>query len=190
MADAIAAAAGTDASPELVLSNVVSPVLQLQPRPPLAVSGYEPGTIGDNEAQIALNISHIGIFGSGAGGAIVRVNWVMIQNNSGGDLNYELRRVDAPFTGVPSVRAVPGYINAGNPTTGRVFLVMKNDTVAAIGVSLGAIFRVVNTQTLFIPGPWILNDGALMVTPTTVNQPVRAQFGYESWPAIRVQPAG
>ncbi len=189
VAEAIAAEAGTEATPELVLSEVVTPVIQLQPRPPLASSGYFPGTIGVNSAAVALNTSHAGIFGSGFGRAIVRVNWCLIMNPTGGTLSYQLRRVDAPFTGFPSVRATPVYINAGGVTTGGVFSVTKSDTVAAQGVLI-ATFRIPTLQNLMIPGPWILNDGALVVANTTVNTECRAAFGFEHWPAIRVQAAG
>jgi len=190
VADAIAAEAGTEATPELVLSEVVSPVLLLQQRPPLAVSGYFPGTIGVQSVAVPLNISHVGIFGRGFGGsAIVRVNWCIITNISGGTLNYDLRRVDSPFTGFPSVRAVPGYINAGLTATGDVFSVTKSDTVGAQGVFM-ARFSIPTLQSLFVPGPWILNDGILLVANTAVNSDTRAAFGYEQWPAIRAQPSG
>jgi len=41
-----------------------------------------------------------------------------------------------------------------------------------------------------IPGPWILNDGILSVSPEGVNTGVFVIFGYETWPAIRAQPPG
>ncbi len=138
---------------------------------------------------VALNTSHAGIFISGFGGAIGRVNWIKIKNVSASVLTYSIRRLDAPFTGVPSVRATPGYINAGNPTTGRVFSVTKNDTVAAIGVQL-VLINIEGVTKEQIDGPWILNDGALIITCTTVNNVARFECGYEVWPAIRVQPAG
>lgn len=189
VAEAIAAEAGTDQTPELVLSEVVHAVILMQQRPPSARSGYFPGTIGIAAAAVALNTSHAGIFISGVGGAIGRVNWVKIRNSTAGALTYNLRRLDAPFLGFPSVRAVPGYINAGNTATGRVFSVTKTDTVGAQGVFM-AEFIVEADEEVHIPGPWIINDGILLATCTTVNQVVRFHAGYEVWPAIRVQPAG
>jgi len=189
VAEAIAAEAGTEATPELVLGDVVNPVLLLQQRPPLAASGYFPGTIGVVAAAVALNTSHVGLFGSGVGLAITRVNWIILMNRETSARDFVLRRVDSPFTGFPSVRAVPGYINAGNVATGNVFSVTKTDTVGAIGVFI-ATFRVEASQSLFIPGPWILNDGILVVNNASVNFATHVAFGYETWPAVRVQPGG
>lgn len=190
VAEEIAARAGVDEAPELVeLSPIVHPVIPLAPRPPLAVSGYFPGTIGTSSAAVASNTSQVGIFISGVGGAIGRVNWVLAMNNTGADQNLTLRRVDSPFTGFPSVRAVPGYINAGGQVTGRVFSVTKSDTVAASGDLIAEIF-VRAGEDLLIPGPWILNDGILLMSNGTVNTLARAQFGYEVWPAFRIQPPG
>lgn len=189
VAQAIAAEAGTDATPELMLSELVSPVILLQQRPPLASSDYFPGTIGVTAAAVSLNTSHVGLFISGFGGAIGRINWVLIQNTEAGLLTYELRRLDAPFTDWPSVRAVPGYINAGGRTTGRAFSITKTDTVAVQGLFM-ANFRVEAASNLLVPGPWIVNDGALVVAAANVDTAVRVSFGYEVWPAIRPQPQG
>ncbi len=189
VAEGIAAEAGTDATPELSLGEVVSPVVLLNQRPPLASSGYLAGVVGVAAAAVALNTSHAGIFISGVGGAIGRINWFSITNATGGDLFYRLRRLDSPFTGFPSVRAVPGYINAGNPTTGRVFTVTKTDTVGANGVFMADV-EVFAGSTQLLWGPWILNDGALIVTCNTVNTEARFNAGYEVWNAIRVQPVG
>lgn len=189
VAEAVAAEAGTDGTPELVLSNIVSPVIVLQQRPPLAVSGYFPGTVGVLAVPIALNTSHAGIFITGLGRAMGRVNWLRVDNNASGALTYNIRRLDAPFTGFPSVRAVPGYINAGIPATGTVFSLTKTDTVAAQGVFM-AQFSIQAESSDTINGPWIINNGALLITCTTVNTVVRAQFGYEVWPAIRTQAQG
>ncbi len=189
VADAIAAAAGTDTSPELVLSNVVTPVVVLQPRPPLAVSGYSPGILGFNVAAVALNTSHAGIFCASFGvDVICRVNWIKIINNSGGDLNYFLNRLDV-VAGFIAAETIPAYINAGNPTTGRILTLSRSNTVAPLGVTMAQI-RITNTNTETIWGPFILNRGGLLVAPTTVNQPVRIMMGFEVWPAIRVQPVG
>ncbi len=189
VAEAIAAEAGTDATPVLEMGDVVVPTIVLQPRPPLAASGYFPGTMGVAAAAVALNTTHVGLFGSGFGRAIMRINWILIMNNLATDESYTLRRLDAPFTGFPSVRLVPGYINAGNPTTGGAFSVTKSDTVAAQGVQLAA-FRVPTKVNQMIPGPWVINDGALLVATGIVNRELRVMFGYEVWPAIRIQPPG
>lgn len=189
VAEEVAAQAGTDQTPELVLGEVLTPIIFGVQRPPLAASGYFPGMLGINSPSSALNFSHCGIFGSGVGRAIVRVNYVIVHNGSGGRVSYHLRRLDGPFTGFPSVRAVPGYINAGNPATGGVFSITKNDAITTSGVLMGVI-TVEDGETIRIPGPWILNDGALLVSSAVVNQEVEAVFGYEHWAAIRVQPPG
>jgi len=191
VADGIAAEAGTEETPELFeLAPVIVPVIPVQPRPPLATSGYFPGTISLASAAVALNTSHIGIFGSGFNRSIVRVNWLEIINNSGGGLGFTLGRVDSPFTGFPSVPVVPGYINAGNPTSARVFTVTKSDTVARTGVAMAPSIIVNANDSRLIWGPWILNNGILVLSCDTVNTEMRGMFGYETWPAIRDQPAG
>jgi len=190
VAEAVAAAAGLEEAPDLLeLSPLIIPTVPLQPRPPLASSGYLVGNVGAFIGASALNFTNVGVFGSGVGRAIVRVNWIIIHNNGAGALGYRIRRLDAPFTGFTSTRAAPGYINAGNPTTGGVFLVTRNDDASVSGVNM-AEFGVPAASNLRIPGPWILNDGALLVSGRVINQEVRAMFGWEMWPAIRVQPPG
>ncbi len=190
VAEAIAAEAGTDATPELSLGELVTPVLQLQPRPPLAVSGYIPGTVSLNVAAVALNTSHGGIYVSGFNNGIGRVNWLKIINNTGGALGYTIGRVDSPFTGFPSVPLVPGYSNAGNTATRRVFSVTKSDTVGRQGIAIAADIVVQAASEMQIDGPWILNNGILVVSSDAVDTELRVMFGYESWPAIRDQPPG
>lgn len=189
VAEEIAAQAGTDETPELVLGEVVTPVIFAPQRPPLAASGYFPGTIGLNVPAVALNTSHVGIHGSGFARSVVRVNWIIIRNTTGGALNYSLRRLDSPFSGFTAVAAIPGYVNAGNPNAGGVFSLTKSDTVGRSGVFM-AEFGLEAGENLTVLGPWILNDGALLVLNNTVNNPVRASFGYEHWHAIRQQPQG
>jgi len=189
VAEELSAQAGTDQTPELVLGDILTPIIFGPQRPALARSGYLPGTIGRGSAAVALNTSHVGLFGSGVGRAIVRVNWIQIHNNSGGSLSYSLRRLDSPFGGFTATQAVPGYINAGNPETGRVFSLVRSDSVAAQGTFMSE-HTVADQETVHIPGPWILNDGALLVACNTVNKPVTAAFGYEAWEAIRIQPPG
>ncbi len=190
VAEQVAAAAGTDATPEfLALGEVVTPTIALVPRPALAVSGYEPGTISARIAASALNFGHVGILALDTGGVIVRVNWAMIQNITGGALTYRLRRLDSPLSGFTAAAAIPGYIDAGNPATGRVFQVERNDQPATIGVSMGR-FTVEANSNMTILGPWILNAGALLVSSQVINQEVYASFGFEAFNAIRPQQAG
>ncbi len=188
VADGIAAAVGTDRSPELLLSNIVSPVVLLERRPPLAGSGYFPGTIGINVAGVALNTTHAGIFVQGRVGAMARINWARITNTTGATLSYNLIRLDV-VTGFTAVAAIPAYIGAGTPETGFVFSLSRSNTVAQQGVTM-ASFRVPNNTHLEIQGPWLMNDGALLIAPTTVDQDIRISMGYEAWPAVRSQPIG
>ncbi len=188
VAEAIAAEAGTEETPELVLGDVVSPVIQLQQRPPLASSGYFPGTMGVTSPAAATFNSHVGIFAAGVGGGIVRVNWAMIMNTTASARTFTLRRLDT-VASFPSVRLIPGYIDAGNPTTGAVFSIRRNDTVGCQGVPI-ATFALEADTNLFIPGPWILNSGGLILCNGTVNDVMTAAFGYEHWPRVRAQAAG
>ncbi len=190
VAEAIAAEAGTDETPELQLSDTVVVTVPLQPRPPLAASGYFPGTIGGVSGASALNTSHVGIGNrEGISMTIMRVNFLIIINDGGAQLNCELRRTSG-LGGFVATNAVPGYIPAGAATAGGVFLALKNDTVAAVGAQLVDEILVNTDQSLKIPGPWIINDGILSVNHNAVNRGLRVLFGYEVWPIIRDQRAG
>lgn len=188
--EAIASEAGVEEAPEVVhLNPVIQPVIQLQRRPPLAVSGYFPGTMGVSSGAVALNTSHCAIFVSGFNNAIGRVNWIKIKNTTSSVLLYNIFRLDSPFTGFTAVKLKPGYINAGGKDTGAVFSLTRNNTVAGQGTIMANIQIEPDTKEQ-IDGPWILNDGALGVFCTTVNTAVRFEAGYEIWPASRVQPPG
>lgn len=189
VAEELAAQAGTDETPPFTLADTIQPVIFAPQRPPLAASGYFPGTVGIISPAVALNTSHVGIFGSGFSRAIVRVNWLLIINNVAAVNTFTIRRVDSPFTGFPSVPAIPGYSAAGNPATTGVFSVTKSDTVGAQGSLLATVVVHANSSQK-IDGPWILNDGILLVAESTVNSSCRAMFGYEHWAAIRRQPVG
>ncbi len=186
VAEEIAAQAGSEQTPTLVLSDTLQAVIFAPQRPPLASSGYIPGFVGTPVAAVALNTSHIGIFGSGAASAICRVNSILISNDTAGGVTHELRRHDAPFTGFPSVASVPGYIDGGSPTSATVFRTTKSDTVAAVGVLLSRI-HVPAGVAIVVPCRIILNNGMLTVNPSAVNTAVNVMFEYESWPAIRPQ---
>ncbi len=183
--------AGTDNLPELALSDILQPIIFAPQKPPLASSGYEPGTVGLESAAVALNTSHVGIFIIAApfgADAIGRINWILITNLSGGTLTYTVRRLDN-VTGFTAAPAVPGYTDAGQDVSGRISSLVRNNVVAAQGVEMFSV-QIPNAQSLRIPGPWIINSGAMLVAPSTVNKVCRAAFGYESWPSFRRQPVG
>lgn len=185
----IAAQAGTDAVPELFLNPALTPIIFGPQRPPLASSGYFPGFAAINTPAVALNTSHAGLFVQGANAAsIIRINTVEIVNELAEVLVYGVRRVD-DITGFTLVRMIPGYIDAGSPTTGGVFDAKKSDAPGIIGESMGAI-RLEANSSILLHGPWIVNQGALVINCQTVDKPVRAYFSYEHWAAIRRQPNG
>ena len=187
IAEEIAAQAGTDSTPPLFLNDALTPVIFGPQRPPLASSGYFPGHMGANIAAAASNTSHIGIFCSGAAAdTIVRVNSIWIINQTAGVLGYDFRRVD-DIAGFTLATLVPAYISAGIPATGAVFRAQRNDTVGASGTFMAQVV-VEPTSLERFDGPWILNNGALVVTCTTVNTAVRVLMSFEAWPAIRQQP--
>lgn len=190
VAEAISSAAGIDEAPAIfMLSPIIQAVIPLQPRPALAGSGYFPGTIGLTSIPSALNFSHVGIQATDPGRSIVRVNWALLINTDAGGIEYRLRRFDAPVAGFTSVVAVPGYIDAGQDVSGAVAGLTKNDSAVTSGVSM-ARFNIAAASQLFIPGPWILNDGALLISSNIINTQVDGAFGYEVFPATTVQPAG
>ncbi len=188
VAEEIAAQAGTEGTPPLHLNQGLTPVIFGPQRPPLAASGYFPGILGFNVAAVALNASQIGLFVSGTNtDTIVRVNRITIMNEIAAQ-EYHIRRLD-DVSGFSAVAAVPGYINAGNPNSGGVFSISRSNTVGAGGTFMASL--VVNDSSLeHFDGPWILNNGGIIVTPSTVNRAMRAVFHYEAWPAIRRQPIG
>ncbi len=186
VAEEIAAQSGVEATPDLFLSEFLTPVIFGPQRPPLAASGYFPGCLGLNVAAVAANTSHMGIFVSGTNtDSVVRVNRISIMNTTAGSLGYTLRRLDdaSAFTIAP---AVPGYINAGNPLSGGVFSAIRSNAVAPSGVFMAQVEVAANSKEDF-DGPWIVNNGILLVASGSVNSPVLAYIAYEHWPSIRRQ---
>lgn len=187
VAEEIAAQAGTEETPPLFLNELLTPVIFGPQRPPLAASGYFPGCLGVNVGAVALNTSHVGIFVSGTNvNAIIRVNSILIFNQSGGVLTYGIQRLDN-VGGFSSSALVPGYISAGSLLTGGVFSIVRSNTVPISGVQMAQV-RIEDNRMETIPGPWVINNGGLVVAPTTVNQPCRIYMNYEHWPSIRRQP--
>jgi len=187
VAEEIAAQAGTEGTPDLFLSDLLSPVIFGPQRPPLAASGYFPGCMGINVAAVALNTSQVGIFVSGTNtDSIIRVPRITIQNQEAGALLYTIRRLD-DATGFTLAGLVPGYISAGIPRTGGVFSLARNNTVGPAGVQMAQVSLEGDTTEHF-DGPWILNNGGLIVTVGTVNTRIRVYMNYEQWPSIRRQP--
>jgi len=183
----IAAQAGTDQPPDLFLSDVLQPVIFGPQRPPLAASGYFPGCMGLTVAKVALNTSHAGLFVSGTNAdVIVRVNSISIINGTGGGLQYTIRRLD-DASGFTIVGLVPGYISAGLPASGAVFSAIRSNTVPASG-ALMATVRVAAESKEDFAGPWIVNNGAIIVAGGAVDTEVRVYINYEHWPSIRRQP--
>lgn len=189
VAEELAAQAGTEGTPDLFLSDFISPVIFGPQRPPLAASGYFPGCMGLSVTNVALNTSHAGIFVSGTNAdSVIQVNRITIMNSSGADVVYAFRRLD-DASGFSIVPLVPGYINAGNPLSGGVFSAVRSNTVAAQGVSMGQV-RVEDGFVEHFDGPWVINNGALVVAPIVVNTSVRVYMNYQHWPSIRPQPRG
>ena len=189
VAEEIAAQAGVESTPDLHLSDALTPVIFGPQRPPLASSGYFPGTMGASVAAVTDDFSNLGLFVSGANSnSVVRVNSITIFNPAAADQAYGIRRLD-DVSGFTLVRQVPGYISAGNPMTGGVFRAIRADLITNSGALMASV-NVEGLQQFTFPGPWILNDGAVIVVPSTVNTAMFAYFNYEHWTAIRRQPVG
>lgn len=191
VAEEIAAQAGTENTPPLFLNEALTPVIFGPQRPPLAKSGYFPGCIGLVIPAVALNVSMGGIFVSGANtNTIVRVNTINIMNLGGSAESYTIRRVDD--AGAFTIAAIiPGYIDAGNPQTHGLLTAVKSDVVAPLGTVMGQVTIQANQSGMTsFPGPWIINNGALIVAPNNVNTQLRIYMNYEHWTSIRRQPSG
>jgi len=187
VAEELAAQAGTEATPDLHLSDFLSPVIFGPQRPPLASSGYYPGAVGIITAAVALNFSNAGIFVEGTNTlTIVRVKSVKITNPTAGVLDYTIRRLD-DASGFTIVDTIPAYISAGSPATGGVRFVRRSNITTLSGVAIAGMTVEANSSETF-DGPFIINNGALIVSPTVVNTEVRVYMPYEAWPAIRRQP--
>jgi len=187
VAEEIAAQAGTEGTPPFELSPFISPVIFGPQRPPLASSGYFPGCHGGTAGAVALNTSQIGIFISGTNtDTIARVNSILIMNNDSAPHEFTIRRLD-DATGHTVTALIPGYISAGIPSAGGIFGTTRTNTVAPDGTRMATVRVEANAAELFA-GPWILNNGALVVAQQTVNESVKAYFNYEAWPSIRQQP--
>ena len=189
VAEEIAAQAGTDETPPLFLNEALTPVIFGPQRPPLAASGYFPGCMGLLVAAVPLNFSQAGLFVSGTNAdSIVRVNRITIINSSSAGAIYAIKRVD-DASGFTLTALVPGYINAGNPSAGGVFSAVRSNSPTAAGVEMATVDIEAETLEHF-DGPWILNNGAIIIHSTSVNVQVRAYISYEHWPSIRRQPIG
>ncbi len=188
-AEEIEAQAGTEASPDLFLSDFLSPVIFGPQRPPLASSGYFSGCVGLIVAGVALNTSQAGLFVSGPNvDSIVRVNRITIMNTTGGILGYRIRRVD-DASGFTVASVVPGYIDAGNPNSAGLQTAIRSNTVGPQGTGMADVV-VEATSLEHFDGPWILNNGALIASCSTVNTEMRVYMNYEHWPSIRRQATG
>ncbi len=188
VAEEIAAQAGTDTTPPLFLSETLQPVIFGPQRPPLAASQYFPGCVGSFVAGVALNTSQFGILVDGTNvPVIVRVNSIVIQNITGGALSFEILRANGD--GFSATAAIPGYIDAGNPANTGVRHIVRSNTVTSQGDRMALVGVGANTNETFL-GPWILNNGALVVACTTVNTSIQIYMNYELWAAIRRQTSG
>lgn len=187
VSEEIAAQAGSDGTPPFELSPFITPVIFGPQRPPLASSGYFPGCMGLALGGIALNTSHIGIFVSGTNtDTIVRVNSITIMNSEAAEQDFTIRRLD-DASGFTLAALIPGYISAGNPVAGGVFAATRNNIVAPQGIRMATVMvEAARKETFF--GPWIVNNGVILVAPSDVDTVVRAYFNYEAWPSIRQQP--
>jgi len=187
VAEEIAAQAGTDSTPALFLNPGLTPVIFGPQRPPLASSGYYPGAVGIITAAVALNFSNCGIFVEGTNTlTMVRVNSVKITNPTAGVLDYTIRRLD-DASGFTVVDTIPAYISAGSPATRGVRFLRRNNITTLSGVAIAGMTVFPNSVETF-DGPFLLNNGGLIVTPTVVDTEVRCYMNYEAWPAIRRQP--
>jgi len=187
VAEEIAAQAGTEGTPDLHLSDFLQPVIFGPQRPPLASSGYLPGSIGLSSAAVALNFSHAGLFIEGTNtNTVARVNSIRVFNETATRLGFTIRRLD-DASGFTIAAAIPGYISAGNPESGGVFTAVRSNLTTLSGVTIAEVVVEPNTNELF-DGPWIINNGALVCAPTIVNRAMRVYMSYEAWPAIRQQP--
>jgi len=187
VAEEIAAQAGTEETPPLFLNELLTPVIFGPQRPPLATSGYFPGCSGVFVGAVTDNTSQSGIFLEGTNSdSILLIKRIIIMNNTAGGLFYEINRSDNA-NGMSALPLVPGYINAGNAATLAVQSVVRSNTVGALGDRMALVEVGANSHETF-DGPWILNNGALIVACNTVNTPCHAYFSYEHWPSIRRQP--
>lgn len=189
VAEELAAQAGTEKTPPLFFSNTLQAVIFGPQRPPLAKSGYFPGSSGGNVAAAATFTSHIGLGVNGAAAhAIIRINSIRIINDTATKLTYSFRRIDV-LTGFTLAALTPGYVDAGNPVSGGAFSTVRNNTVGVLGTGMGQALVGPDSQETY-HGPWIINNGIVAVAVLTVNEPVRAYFNYEHWPSIRQQLPG
>ncbi len=189
VAEEVAAQAGTEETPPLFLNELLTPVIFGPQRPPLATAGYFPGCMGVAVAAVASNFSLVGIRVNGVNvRAIVRVTSIRIFNAAQTARTYHIRRLD-DVSGVSVTPLVPGYIDAGSAQSGAVESMIRTNLTTVSGTLMASVEVAPESSDTF-QGPWIINNGGLLVTPSAVNVAVQAYFSYEHWLAIRAQPVG
>jgi len=169
------------------LSPLLQPVVNLPVKPPIASTGYMPGVVGTRVNGVALNFSHLGVFNDeSVSRLIVEVTAVTIINGTGGDLDYNLRRLDGAATGMTFLAWVPAYSDAGTPRGVSLGRVVRSDNTTAQGTVMAFVHVAAGTQvTLPIRG--VINNGSLLVVPNLVNTTVHALWWFRTYPIIRVQ---
>jgi len=169
------------------LSPWVTPVVNLPLKPPAASTGYVPGSVGTRVNAVAANFSHLGIFNDeSVSRLIVEVYAVTVINATGGDLDYNLRRLDGAATGMTFLAWVPAYTDAGTARGTALGRVIRSNNTAAQGTVMTFVHVAAGTQVTF-PISGVINNGSLLVVPNLVNTPVHAIWWFRTFPIIRVQ---
>jgi len=190
-AEALADAANLNETVEsLSLSTVVSPTISMPQRPSAARAQFLPLAVGTGISPIALNFSVVGMFNREAlSGMIVSVTGILIVNNTAGALNYNVRRLDV-LTGFTLSNSVTPYSNAGPTTMASIGLAFRSDSAAQQGLLVLDGVPVRANGELFLPFKGIINNGAIIINPTTVNTRLDAYLFGETSPVRRFQAAG
>ena len=167
------------------------PTVALPAKPPPAIAGFMPGVVGGRSGSVALNFSNVGLTNvSSRSRLIVKVRAVTIINDTGGSLDYDIRRDDLPIqTGHTFNAWAPAYSDGGYDTGTALGMVRANNNVAAPGLNIAQINVQANRSETY-PFAAIINNGAFFITSNIVNQEVRALWWFDTYPVLRPQPSG
>ncbi len=174
----------------MALSGMIQPVVNLPQKPPPARSSYFPVCIGGGSSAQALNFSHVGLQNTEQfSRIIVEIHALLLTNNTAGALTYVIRRMNGPITGIVFTGAVIPYADAGSSPLASLGLQTKNDAITVSGTRIGEVVVGANDHVV-LPFAGVVNNGALIVSGSVVNQRVDAMFFARAYPIIFPQKAG
>ncbi len=177
--------------PDMRLSPIITPTIQLREKPAPARTGYLPGAIGAQVAAVALNFSSVGLFNrEDLSRLILEVYAVMVTNPTGSVVAFNIRRDDEPVqVGMTFTAWNTAYSDAGSVAQPAIGRNTDSTETSAPGDEI-CRFSVGSDSSIILPFGGIINNGQFLITPTVVNTAVHAAFFFRAFPILQEQRPG